>query len=464
MAFKHMYLYLGGDVPRTERQQCLDEGKEIASLEAEFAAVAALDLEDLAHQPRMEALMDRAAQLPMKPGYPYEEPSDLEGIRACRQDRPQLPALPKDEELADRIHGAWLGRVCGCILGKPMEGAPRKQIETGFKQAGAWPINDYTPFEAAMARYDEAGQKRERENFKKYGPEKYHNVCLKENIRFATIDDDTNYTVTGLAVLERFGPKFTPQLVANFWMEEIPIIQVFTAERVAYRNFVRLIGPPESGRFRNPYREWIGAQIRADAWGYACPGNPELAAEYAWRDACISHVKNGIYGEMFVAAMLAAAATGADRDTVLAAGLGEIPARSRLHEAIRAIIADYRAGVTYDEAVNKLCARWDETFVHHLIHTISNAEIVVIGLLYGEGDYGQTICRALQPGLDTDCNCATAGSIMGMMLGAAQLPDKWTGPIHDTLLTSVRGFERVSISDMAQRTLAFVQRCVGQAG
>jgi hypothetical protein len=143
-------------------------------------------------------------------------------------------------------------------------------------------------------------------------------------------DDDTNYTATGLAILKRRGPGFTPEDVADFWLSDIPILHTYTAERVAYRNFCLQIPPPHSARFRNPHREWIGAQIRADFWGYAAAGDTALAAELAWRDACVSHVKNGIYGEMWAAAMIAAAFVTSDIRAVIEAGLGEIPPRSRL--------------------------------------------------------------------------------------------------------------------------------------
>ena len=86
------------------------------------------------------------------------------------------------------------------------------------------------------------------------------------------------------------------------------------------------IAPPHSATHRNPYREWIGAQIRGDFFGYAMPGRPGRAAELAWRDACISHVRNGIYGEMWVAAMVAAAAVTDDPRAVVAEGLAQVPA------------------------------------------------------------------------------------------------------------------------------------------
>jgi hypothetical protein len=272
-------------------------------------------------------------------------------------------------------------------------------------------------------------------------------------------DDDTNYTATGLAVMKRFGPDFSPADVANFWLSDIPILHTCTAERVAYRNFVRQIAPPASAAFRNPYREWIGAQIRADFWGYAAAGDPARAAEHAWRDASISHVKNGIYGEMWAAAMVAAAFTTTDISALPELGLAEIPNNCRLAEAVRHVISWHHNGVGYDEAAEKLHATWDETQAHDWCHSISNAMVVTIGLLWGDGDFARSICRAVQACFDTDCNGATVGSVLGAALGRKALPAAWADVIHDTLHTGVAGYHVVDLKDIARDTLAQIERC-----
>jgi hypothetical protein len=257
--------------------------------------------------------------------------------------------------------------------------------------------------------------------------------------------------------------------VAHLWLRNLPLLHTCTAERVAYRNLTALIPPPNpdgtvdgrfsSATFRNPYREWIGAQIRADFFGYVNPGDTQAAAEFAWRDACISHIRNGIYGEMWVAAMLAAAYVVRDNvETVIRAGMAEIPAASRLHHDLSEVLGWRSAGVGYEEAVDRIHGRWDQHRGHHWCHTNSNAQIVAVALLWGGMDYASTVCKAVMPGFDTDCNGATAGSVLGLMLGARNLPSDWTGPMRDTLETGVAGYYSVRLSAMAEKTVELIGR------
>lgn len=438
-----IWIQISADDLATERMQAEEEGRDLSAVAAELDALAAGGLDAPEGQARAGALLDRIQALPMRADYPYDEPSDLEGIRALRPAQAALPELSLGrEELLDRIHGAWVGRCCGCLLGKPVEGWRTPRMEGYLRDTGRYPLSGYFTAKApeeVVARYE-------------IDP---RNGGLLENVTHMPEDDDTNYTVVGLSVVQRHGLDFTPEDVASFWLGNIPAYHVCTAERVAYRNFLMAVAPPASAAFRNPYREWIGAQIRADAFGYVAPGDPERAAEYAWRDASISHVKNGIYGEMWVAAMLASAFVLDSVSEVIRAGLAQIPAKCRLAESIGRVLAWREAeGIDYDEACRRLHAEWSENTAHGWCHTISNAMIVAIGLLWGEGDYALSICRAVQPCFDTDCNGATVGSVMGVLLGSKRLPAEWTDPIRDTLETGIAGYHRVGITRMAEETLA----------
>jgi len=189
---------------------------------------------------------------------------------------------------------------------------------------------------------------------------------------------------------------------------------VYTAERIAYRNLVNNLWPPQSATYHNPCREWIGAQIRADIWGYVSPGWPEKAAEFAFRDAAISHVKNGIYGEMFVAAILATAFVASDVEEVIRIGLSEIPRNCRLAEAVQDTVDWSKELISWEQVWNKINEKYEH---YHPVHTINNAALVVMGLMFGQRDYETSIVVAVRGGWDTDCTGATAGSVCGMMLG-----------------------------------------------
>ncbi len=429
---------------KVELEQLRDEGRDVTRLEPEFRRLLRRDLGKPAAQLAAQDLFAAIPKLPAARGYEFVEPSDLAGIR---KQRPRAPKTPQfrmtDRALLDRLHGAWLGRCAGCLLGKPVEGIRSHQLWPYLKATRQYPLGGYISPKAPKKTFERCGiddSRRQRLNIP------FTAGCMPE-------DDDTNYTIVGLALLKNHGRDFTPQHVGDFWLRNIPYYHVCTAERVAYRNLSMGLAPPASAVTWNPYREWIGAQIRADFFGYVAAGNPALAAEFAWRDASISHVRNGVYGEMWVAAMLAAAPMLDDPAAVIKAGLAQVPRRCRLARQIERVAACRRAGLSAAEMEADIHQRWDEANPHHWCHTISNAEIVAMALLWGELDFGRTVSIAVQACFDTDCNGATAGSVAGMMLGAKRLPARWIGPLHDTLETGVAGYYRVRVSDLAGQTL-----------
>ena len=157
----------------------------------------------------------------------------------------------------------------------------------------------------------------------------------------------------------------------------------------------------------------------------------------AWRDASISHIKNGIYGEMFVAAMIASAAVTDNIEEIILSGLSQIPTTSRLYEGIMKIIDGYKNGVSCEKRFADIHTEFYEYDSHCRTHTISNAEIVTASLLYGGGDFGKSICLSVQTGFDTDCNGATVGSVLGMRSGFESIDEKWYKPFNNKLLTTV---------------------------
>jgi len=426
----------------TEYQQSIEEGLDIETYKDVFSAVSRLPKNE--HTKKLgDTLFEIVLNAKQKEGYPYIEPCDLETIKDLRK----TYSYEKNNniDLKDKIHGAWMGRVCGCMLGQTVECIHTDELIPFLKETGNYPMHRYILF-SDLDKVDT--------NKYKYG---FHRRRFADTIDGMPGDDDTNYTVLYQEIIQKYGRDFTPFDVSRAWLSYLPKDAYCTAERVAFCNFVKGYEPPESAIYKNPYREWIGAQIRADYFGYINPGNPALAAEMAWRDASISHTKNGIYGEMFVAAMLAVAAETNNIKDIILGGLAEIPNTSRLYEEIKFILDKFENGVSKEECFKTIHEKYDEYSSHGWCHTISNAMIVVTALLYGNGDYGKSICMAIETGFDTDCNGATVGSILGMANGIESIPEYWTKPINDTLHTSIFGIDTVKISDRVKLTLEHIK-------
>ena len=379
----------------------------------------------------------------LEPGMDYDEPSMLAAIQADRpRGQRRMRLTLSADDLRDKILGGWLGRCAGCQLGKPVEGWPYAHIRVFLQNRDEYPLDNYFADQSKRANGEP-------------WPITGSLGATRELINHATRDDDQDYTIMALVLLRQHGKDFTPDHVGQKWLATLPYHQVYTAERQTYRNLVEGYGYPESATRWNPYREWIGAQIRADGWGYVTPGWPEKAAEFAFKDAAVSHIKNGIYGEMFMAAAIAAAFATSDVRECIETALTEIPRQTRFAEMAADCLRWAQDMPDWEAAWHKVDDKYGK---YHWVHTLNNAALVLLALLYGEGDYEKTITLAVQGGWDTDCNGATAGSILGVMHGARQLPEKWIAPLNDTLVSGVFGVHQTRISTLADETYDFARK------
>ena len=431
---------------RYEKRQCLAEGRDLSSAAEQFDAVLGTETPSPA---AVDALFETTRDLPQRPDFEYDEPTGLSAIQAARPAAPrQLDAGPSAlADPYDTIYGGWLGSVAGCLLGNPVQGWSRERI-LGFLQASdQYPLSEYmhsAVTDSVAETYDI-----------------YQNIesTTADESTFITdvsglpVDDDVDYMIAGLEVAKRHGEDFAALDVANVWLRNLPALRTYTAERIAYRNLLCQVLPPDSGVYRNPYREHIGAMIRADPWGYLALGDPERAAELAYRDATVSHTKNGVYGAMWAAALIAAAPFYSDPVELVDRALAEIPAESRFAEGISAIIAMYADRLSYTAAVEAVHDWWNEDEQFDWVHTISNAQILTIGLLWGNADFTESLGLAVQAGFDTDSHGATLGSVLGCMTGASEIPARWTDPLDDRVDTGVISLHRPKLSDLAEQTV-----------
>ncbi|KUL25244.1 ADP-ribosylglycohydrolase family protein [Streptomyces regalis] len=389
-----------------------------------------------------EDLLDELADLPSR--LEEDEPTDLEKIKSLCPNWPSDSRTSTPPPAPTRYEAAWLGRAVGCLLGKPVEKLPLEAIRQLAKATGNWPLTSYFTARGVPEDLLTAHPWNRRSA----------TTSLAENIDGMPEDDDLNYPLLNLLLLSRHGQTFTTTDVAHLWLDELPPGRTFTAERIAHRNLLLGIEPPHTARHRNPFREWIGAHIRADVHGWTNPGNPAAAAEQAHRDATLTHTANGVYAAMFTAAVIAQAATATGPHaihTCLNTGLTVIPPDSRLSQAIHHAIQLAQTHDDFDRIVDALHATYSPT--HHWVHAIPNTALITAALTHANGDFTGSICRAVSGGWDTDSNGATTGSIAALLTGTpAALPDRWTAPLKNRLATSVADFNGTGFDALAQLT------------
>jgi len=428
-----------------EKRQRYEEGYDVSS-------VPSLPL-DIKNEWDMQEYMKVFDHLPLRKPYGYIESNEFAPI--TKDFRRLIPLNPSIQ--SDYFYGALLGRCVGCMLGKPLELGPYfwesslqkpgwKNVKRWFEGADQYPIRDYVPSRSRAS--DE-------------GLYVGYETCLRGNIRFVETDDDIRYTLLSLLLLEAKGKDFTPFDVGKLWHNHLPYQMVCTAETQAYLNFAEMthhlspeLIPYTTGiqdyvrTHHNPYREWIGAQIRVDGYAYAAAGNPLLAAELAFKDASFSHTKNGVYGAMFCAAMIASAFIEKDVERCIQQALLVIPQSSRLYDYIERTIAIVKRQQHLESMVEEV---WEFLLDFDPTHAINNTCACVAAILFSKGDFDVAVSTAVLFGLDTDCNGATVGSFMGALGGSGAIKVSWSAPLNDTILSMLPTFHPASIRHVAQR-------------
>ena len=310
-------------------------------------------------------------------------------------------------------------------------------LQSYLSAVQALPLRDYIPYDPDQA------------------PELLLSACCKGQLQASLPDDDVNYSVLALMMLEASGANLTTEDVSRSWLLHLSLGSTYTAERAAYRTLLSRGREwfPEGGALgfdvlecaENDFKDWIGAQIRADVYGWVAPGDPVLAAQLATVDAQLSHAGEGVYGAVVVAVIGAVVAGGGSLLAGVEAALEAIPDNSDCHKAIQ--FARSQTALADGGAVIR------QRYQHlNVVHTVKNLALVIWSLLRHPDDFSAAIGDVVSEGLDTDCNGATVGALWALQ--GKPIPRHWLSPWDGTVGVSLAGQAVLNLEDLVTRTLA----------
>ena len=316
--------------------------------------------------------------------------------------------LPQDYD--HRVYAGWLGKCIGVRFGAPVEG---------------WTYEDIRDNLGELTTY-----------------------VREDQGKIFKPDDDTAVPLVLIRALEDYGRSASAEQIGStilnyigdqhgtFWWGGYGV----STEHTAYLNLASGIPAPRSGSIQQNgavVAEQIGGQIFSDIWGWVAPNDPARAADLAEKASSVTHDGNGIYGGRFIAALVSAAFSERDPLKLIQTGLEHIPAGSEYARVVNAVLDFHRENpADWHAAYAHLKANFGYDRYPGIVHIIPNAGVVVLGLLYGGGDFSRTLQITNRCGWDTDCNVGNVGAIMGTALGVDGIDESWRIPMNDVLVAS----------------------------
>lgn len=308
-----------------------------------------------------------------------------------------------------QMYHGWLAQIVGGAFGTALEGYVTKNIRSAFGE-----IRDYvrTP---------------------------------------NTYNDDITYEIAFLEAYRKYGKKITSKDVALEWVSVVPF--GWSAEEIALKNIGAGILPPQSGYFNNPYREWIGAQMRGAICGMLAPGDAKEAARLAFIDGVVSHYNNGVLGEIFNAVLVSLAFTATDVRHLIEQSVAAIPTDSEYYSVVSEALEVCRTGLDWESVWNLIEPRYK---TYNWIHSYPNAAAEIVALWFGNGDFEETIHIVGMIGYDVDCNAAQIMTAIGIMNN--HVPAKWAAPFKGEIVTYCRGMKRMTVASLTDDTITAMQK------
>ncbi|MCX8083256.1 MAG: ADP-ribosylglycohydrolase family protein [bacterium] len=292
-----------------------------------------------------------------------------------------------------KIYGCWLGKSIGGSIGGPLEG--RKEfLEIPYR--------------------------------------------LPEKI---LPNDDLDLQLVWLNILKKKGIRITADDLSEGWLKNITY--PFDEYGVAIANLKAGLKPPQTGIYNNWFSECMGAPIRSEIWGCIFPYRPEVAGYYAYLDASVDHWNEGVYGEVFLSIIESIAFEESDVEKLIKRSCEFLPEDSKVRKVSEMVLDLYRKENNIRKTREEILKRFGH---HNFTHCVQNIGFIICGLLYGKGDFLGTIIEATKCGYDTDCTAATAGAIIGIILGKEKIERQIRAEI-DTRIVAGYGIKDIEVPE-----------------